>query len=513
MKYLYGFLIVGFVLLLGSCRKDFETEPSSGKLEFSKDTVYLDTVFSNIGSSTYNLTVHNNSDEDITIPTIKLGRGESSNYRLNVDGVPGKSFENVDILAKDSIYIFVETTNNIEDLTSTETEFLYTDAIEFDSGSNQQKVELVTLIQDAIFLYPELFDDGTTEELIFGYDEDGNAITEKGFFLDDSELNFTNQKPYVIYGLAAVPSGKTLNIEAGARVHFHEESGIIVAEDASLHVNGEVSATENQENEVIFEGDRLEPGFSDVPGQWFAIWLTEGSTNNIINHATIKNATVGILMDSNDGTANPTLTVTNTQIYNSSNVGLLARTGNVVGENLAINNSGQASLNLSLGGKYNFTNCTFANYWRNGFRNFPSVLIENNLETAETLFVADLIEANFYNCIIYGNENLELLFNKVEDASFNYKFENCLIRFNDFQNQFDDNPLYDFEDASLFENVVLNEEPLFLNTEENELFISEESPANGLGNPSTATQVDILGNPRGNNPDAGAYESIVFPEE
>ena len=513
MKYLYGFLIVGFVLLLGSCRKDFETEPSSGKLQFSKDTVYLDTVFSNIGSSTYNLTVHNNSDEDITIPTIKLGRGESSNYRLNVDGVPGKSFENVDILAKDSIYIFVETTNNIEDLTSTATEFLYTDAIEFDSGSNQQKVELVTLVQDAIFLYPELFDDGTTEELIFGYDEDGNAITEKGFFLDDAELNFTNEKPYVIYGLAAVPSGKTLNIEAGARIHFHEESGIIVAEDASLHVNGEVSTTENLENEVIFEGDRLEPGFSDVPGQWFAIWLTEGSTNNFINHATIKNATVGILMDSNDGTNNPTLTVKNTQIYNSANIGLLARTGNVVGENVVINNSGQASLNLSLGGTYNFTNCTFANYWRNGFRNFPTVLIENNLETAETLFVADLIEANFYNCIIYGNENLELLFNKVDDATFNYKFENCLIRFNDFQNQFVDNPLYNFEDTSLFENVVLNEEPLFLNTEENELFISEESPANGLGNPSTATQVDILGNPRENNPDAGAYESIVFPEE
>lgn len=514
MKYLYGFLIVGFILLLGACRKDFETEPSTGKLQFSKDTVYLDTVFSNIGSSTYNLTVHNNSSDDITIPSIKLGRGENSNYRLNVDGVPGKSFENIDILAKDSIYIFVETTNNIEELSSSATEFLYTDAIEFDSGSNQQKVELVTLIQDAVFLYPELFGDGTTEELNFGFDEDGNPITEKGFFLDNAELNFTNEKPYVIYGLAAVPSGQTLTIDAGARIHFHEESGIIVAENASLHVNGEVSNNlETLENEVIFEGDRLEPGFSEIPGQWFALWLTDGSTNNIINHATIKNATVGILMDSNDGTNNPTLTLKNTQIYNSSNVGLLARTGNVVGENIAINNSGQASLNLSLGGTYNFTNCTFANYWTNGFRQFPSVLIENNLESPEALFVSDLIEANFYNCIIYGNENLELLFNKVDDAAFNYKFENCLIRFNDFNNLYDDDPLYDFEDTSIFETIIINEEPLFLSTEENELFINEESPANGLGNPSTATQVDILGNPRGNNPDAGAYESVIFPEE
>jgi hypothetical protein len=37
-----------------------------------------------------------------------------------------------------------------------------------------------------------------------------------------------------------------------------------------------------------FEGDRLEPEYADVPGQWGTIWLTNGSTNNIINHLTIK---------------------------------------------------------------------------------------------------------------------------------------------------------------------------------------------------------------------------------
>jgi hypothetical protein len=32
-------------------------------------------------------------------------------------------------------------------------------------------------------------------------------------------------------------------------------------------VNGAPSTTGKLENEVVFEGDRLEP-FSDVPGQW-----------------------------------------------------------------------------------------------------------------------------------------------------------------------------------------------------------------------------------------------------
>lgn len=511
MRYFYSLFLLIFVLLWSSCRKDFETVPSSGSLEFSKDTVYLDTVFSGIGSSTYNLTVHNTGNKDITIPSIRLAQGENSYYRLNVDGIPGKTFENIDILAKDSIYIFVETTASIQDLASTQTQFLYTDAILFDQGSNQQKVELVTLVQDAVFLYPQRFADGSIDSLSLGSGE--NATKIPGFFLQDNQLHFTNEKPYVIYGYAAIPSGKTLTIDAGARIHFHAQSGIIADDNASLHVNGTLSTDpERMENEVIFEGDRLEPQFSDVPGQWGTIWLTAGSTDHHFNHATIKNATIGILMDSNDGGTTPTLTLKNTQIYNSATIGLWAKTGHIYGENLVINNSGQASLNISLGGKYNFVHCTFANYWTSGIRQFPAVLIENVLETTEGVFVADLVEANFTNCIIYGNENIELFFSKSEEAAFNYKFKNCLIRFNDFNNSFEGIPEYDFTNPALFENVLLNEDPVFFKPRENKLNIGEKSAANGLAVPNLVPQ-DILGIARTENPDAGAYESVIFPEE
>jgi hypothetical protein len=40
----------GIIMTICSCRSDFETVTSTGDLEFSKDTIYLDTVFSNIGS-------------------------------------------------------------------------------------------------------------------------------------------------------------------------------------------------------------------------------------------------------------------------------------------------------------------------------------------------------------------------------------------------------------------------------------------------------------------------------
>ena len=134
-RLLYFIITFSLVLLWSSCRKDFEFSPSTGDLQFSRDTVYLDTVFTNIGSSTYNLKVYNRSNNDIVIPSVKLALGDASSYRLNVDGMSGKTFANVEILAKDSLYIFIETTVDIADVSNTK-QFLYTDQIEFDGGGN-----------------------------------------------------------------------------------------------------------------------------------------------------------------------------------------------------------------------------------------------------------------------------------------------------------------------------------------------------------------------------------------
>ena len=140
MRYLIFFFIIGLTLFTSSCRQDFEFEPSTGGLFFSKDTVYLDTVFTNIGSSTYTLKVYNRSNDDIHIPSIALGKGDNSKYRIMVDGMSGrdgkgKYFENVELLAKDSMYVFIEATAGIAD--ANPTDLLYTDQILFDGGNNQ----------------------------------------------------------------------------------------------------------------------------------------------------------------------------------------------------------------------------------------------------------------------------------------------------------------------------------------------------------------------------------------
>lgn len=511
-------LFLGIILSLTSCRKDFDTVPSTGNLEFSKQTVYLDTVFTNIGSSTYMLKVYNRSKDDIMIPTIKLGRNDSK-YRIMVDGMTGnggtgKVFSNVELLAKDSLFIFIETTASVADVNPAD--FLYTDEIQFFAGSNYQKVDLVTLIQDAVFLYPTK-ENGIKERLFLGLDGEGNNVTVEGFELNEAdpvngnELHWTNEKPYVVYGFAGVPDGKNLVIDAGARIHFHtttetSTSGIVVLPNGQININGEASPNpENpQENEVIFEGDRLEPMYSDIPGQWGAIWLLGTTRNNTIKHTTIKNATIGLLAEGSN------LAIDNSQIYDTSLVGLQATASVVNGTNLVINTSGLANLACNLGGSYSFKHCTFNNNWASS--NQVSVSLNNyTLKPDRSIDESNnLVKADFVNCIIYGSNRVQLFLDKAGNGTvFNYNFDHCLIKFNDSGTSLENNPEYDFIRLQQNGNIK-NEDPKFTDLASNKLTLLEGSPAIAKAIYDPLVPKDILGNDRPlSGPEIGAYQYIA----
>ena len=504
MRHFILFISCIVLISASSCRKDFSTIPSYGNLEFSKDTVFLDTIFENIGSATYNLKIYNRGRNAITVPRIKLEKGSSSNYRLSVDGVPGKDFNDIDILARDSIYVFIETTVN----NNNQPTLLYTDRILFDNGESQQHINLITLVEDANFIYPGK---DPVSMRIDSLSIDGQATTIKGRFLTDSELIFTKEKPTVIYGYAAIPSNKVLTIEAGARIHFHDNSGLIVDKKASLKVNGTLS------EKVIFEGDRLENRFRQTPGQWGTIWMRAGSKENVINHAQIKNGIIGILIDSIGTASAPTLNIQNTEIYNHSNFGILARETNIEAHNVVIGSAGQASLAATIGGTYNFTHSTFANYWNNGIRQLPAVLVNNffvyNTEAGEEIIeTRDLKAANFTNCIFEGNNNIEFLIDNVEGGGlFNYSVKNCLIKFIDSNNSFDGVTEVDFINNSNYSGIILNGNSNFRKAQESDFIIGEKSEAINKAT-ETFFNIDILGIDRTTTPDIGAYQHIVFEE-
>lgn len=542
MRQLLLLLLLGFAMMFTSCRDDFEFEPSTGGLGFSRDTVYLDTVFSNIGSSTYTLKVYNHSNKDIRIPRIALGQGESSKYRLMVDGVPGRVFNDVELLAKDSMFVFIETTIDYSDYANSETTFLYTDNIQFSSTNGNQQVELVTLVQDAYFLYPQRNDEGLYEAV--RYDSESNTTEPTyiyGFNLDhadhDDEYHWNKTKPYVIYGYATVPNGETLVVDPGARVHFHADSGLMVRPGGRLEINGAQSSTPALENEVIFEGDRLEPGFTDVAGQWGAVLIMSGAENTI-DHLTVKNANIGIYAQApmGDDTTIPKLNINNSQLYNSTNFGLFGVHANITGTNVVTNNAGQASAAFIQGGTYNFKHCTFANYF-NSYNQVP-VLINNYRDTEDARYLSD-VNATFENCIMYGSGNLGLSMEKFvpetnpSAAIFKAVFNHCLIKLADPGNQLNSNPLYRYatntaENDTYFPGTIVgrtsnNNRPAFEDGPKNKLnLITNDNPnaenpgPEGSADPAVAATVpkDIRDVNRSTSvPDIGAYESQPAPTE
>lgn len=500
------------LLVSFSCRKDFEYRESEGRLEFSKDTVFLDTIFSNISSSTYSLKVYNRTGDDIIIPTVGLEQGLSSFYRLNVDGRAGQVFDDVTILARDSLFVFIETTYDVGQ--TSQNEFLYTDKLQFISSSATQEVDLVTLVKDAVFLFPSVLSDGSKETIVIGEDENGEEIRVEGFLLTDEQLNFTNEKPYVIYGYAAVGAEKTLVIDAGARVHFHQDSGILVGDRASLRIEGGLSEDrELLENEIVLEGDRLEPGFSEIPGQWGTIWLAPGSRDHYINYCTVKNATVGLLVEGR-GINDPNLQIENSSIYNSATVNLWGRSTSISASNLVLGNAGEASLLCETGGSYSFIHTTIANYWSNGFRSGAALQLSNfGSPAGNGPSAADLEAAQFSNSIIYGNTARELFLLDNGAAEFNFGFFDCLLKFNDPTGLFENDPLYNFGNEMLYFRLMLNENPYFLNTARNDFRIGPESAARDTADINTALLVplDLLGVDRTTDPDLGAFEFV--PEE
>ncbi|EJW99407.1 hypothetical protein EVA_12486, partial [gut metagenome] len=89
--------------------ENYSTNPTH-RLSFSTDTLSFDTVFSTIGSATKQFMIYNHNSDPLNIESIMLASGEATGFRINVDGRKGSNFNNVGILAKDSLYVLVEVT-------------------------------------------------------------------------------------------------------------------------------------------------------------------------------------------------------------------------------------------------------------------------------------------------------------------------------------------------------------------------------------------------------------------
>ncbi len=475
--------IIVFTLLLCylfSCRKEENIiSDGSAKLEFSADSILFDTVFTTVGSSTRQFRIYNRHNKPIKISSLKLAGGATSYFRMNVDGVSMISTGNLIIPKKDSIYVFVEVT---VDPTNQNNPLVIRDSIVFEVNGNVQDVKLEAWGQDAYYHVPDKY-------IVF---TDGSAV---GYSILKCNDTWTNDKPHVIYGYAVVDSACTLTMLPGTRVHLHNKAVLWVYKDGTLKING------SHASRVTIQGDRLEKEYQDYPGQWGYIWLSQGSKNNVIDWAIIKNGTIGIRADTLGNSPNPTLLMSNTHIKTMSIAGLYGQGTYIRAHNCVIGNCGEYTAALSIGGKYVFNHCTFANYWDEGTvnRQTPQLLLNNYYKDINNVtHIRDLDSAYFGNCIVYGDINDEIaLDSNSTSGKFNFKFENCLLR-----------TTLGTGNLNHYKSVILNQDPMFLDIDVN--FFKIKSGSAGENKGSTAIGAlfpfDVDNKPRSSPPDLGAYE-------
>ena len=457
MKYFLFVNLILFVVLANlnsGCKKPLNF--SKGNLEFSRDTIVFDTVFTTIGSTTQQLKIYNRENRTVVIEEIQLMGGSSSPFRINFDGLMGTNFADIELEAKDSLYTFVEVTLNPN---GGVLPMVIEDSIRFRTNGKDQYIILAAWGQDVYYHYSDISSDS----------------------LDLNEGTWPNDKPHLIYGGAFVDSAKTLNILPGTTIYLHHKAYL-------FNYKGTININGTKDDPVTLQGDRLESLYDDVSGQYYGIYFKEAKPS-LVEYAEIINGTVGIHIESEgDNLGAPTVTVKNTKIYNCASYGILNfYGGRVSAENCILAKNGyHAFINLG-GSEFNFLNCHLLGYGT-GDQQLPAVGISDFYQ-GDAFNVVGTIR----NSVIHGNQEVEIVLNLsgVTTPTFNFDFN--LIKSSPIQT------------ASYYTNTVWNGDPVFKDIAENNFeFWSTSALRNAGQNP--ATFLDIKGIARDGNPDIGAYE-------
>lgn len=455
-----GIFILSLLIIFSSCKKDsFITSPDA-RVTITTDTLKYDTVFVTAGSTYRTFKIINDNEQKLLLSSVKLMGGAASVYKINVDGVSGTAFNNIELNANDSIIVFAQVNINP---TATNLPFILRDSIEVSYNGKKKLVQLEAWGQNAHFFRNKII-----------------AANE----------TWNNDLPYVILGSLLINPNQTLTINKGCRIFVHADAPIIV--DGSLQVNG----LKDTVDRVYFRGDRLDDPYKDYPASWPGIFFRTTSKDNLFNYVTIKNAYQAIGLQDPSTNANPKLVLNESVIDNAYDAGIIALNSSIRAKNCLISNCGK-NLVLAKGGDYQFTHCTVVTYASSFINHKDPVLTVSNFANN----VSANLNATFRNCIFWGENGIvkdEVEVIKNGATTFNVNFDYVLWKVQTAPLNITSN------------QVINNQTPLFdsINTSKNyySFRLQTGSPAINKGVNAGITN-DIEGKPRPVGlPDLGCFE-------
>ena len=396
MKRIFLYLSIVCTVLMVACHDDdsFTASPTA-TLSFSTDSVKMDTVFSTVGSRTYDFWVYNRSRKGVRLKSVRLAQGNQTGFRVNVDGSyldnsTGAVVNDLEVRSHDSIRVFVELTapeNYLNEPLIIEDDLVFT----LESGV-EQRMPLRGCAWDAIIY---------KDEIRISHD----TIIE-------------SRKPIVLMQGLRVDSTATLVLK-GTSLYFHDHAG--------LDVYGTLVADSS-----VFRGDRLDRMFSYLPydrvsGQWKGIHIHDSSYGNRFTASEIRNAENGIVCDSTTFIPRKLrLYMKNSVVHNCAGVGLQTF-NSYVGLLYCQFTNTQGDCAAFYGGAVIMDRCTLAQFYpfkadRGAALRFANYY-NGNPYPLEAMNVTNSIVTGYADDVVMGDahENDSI-------TAFSYYFENSLLR-------------------------------------------------------------------------------------
>ena len=403
-RILFFFAIL--MALVGCEDNDSFTTSTSARLSFSIDSLKMDTVFSTVGSRTYDFWVYNRNSDGVRLQSVRLAQGNQTGFRVNVDGAYldnslGSVVTDLEVREGDSIRVFVE-------LTAPE------------NGALEPQ-----LVEDRLVFRLE---SGVEQQLVLqGHTWD--AVEMRNVVVHQDSL-IESKKPIIVYGGLKVDSAATLTIR-NTTLYFHEGPG--------LEVYGRLLTAG-----VVMRGARLDHMFDYLPydrvssrwGKDGGVVCRRSATRNVLRNTEIRNAgKFGICCDSTAYTENVRrLDMDHCIVHNCKGAGVVSYNANIRLRYCQLSNT-QGDCLAVYGGKADVNRCTFAQFYpfvggRGAALRFSNIL--------------PLYGMNCDSSIVTGyDEDVEM--GVVVDTlkTYNFQFSNTLLR----------TPYEEGVDTLLFRNV------------------------------------------------------------
>jgi hypothetical protein len=238
-----------------------------------------------------------------------------------------------------------------------------------------------------------------------------------------------------------------------------------------------------------------------MSGQWGGVSIAPESFDNELTCVNMRSSSDGLSVDSCGNTSRRKLLIANSWLHNSQASALKVSHARVEAYGSCFS---EAALNVVdlRGGVYDFTQCTFSNYYLFSAPTEPIVGLYDIKATDDNPTAT--MQAEFKNCIIYGLSS-DLNVGDFTDTAIYLR--NTLLH-------------SEGTDDDHFIECIWNADPLFYTIREDYYFnyrLKPDSPAIGAGNPAFVTggcayDMDGIYRLSSARPDLGAY-CFVAPTE